>query len=128
MISGRSSSELGQYCLRKTEGLYLECSLVLRSISLCPRLFVPTSLCAQVSMCPKKWYFVPTSLCAPKKWYFVPTSLCAHVSLCPRLYMPKPMPVGVVGRFPKQTSGQAMAKLTSSQAMVKLTSVKQWPN
>ena len=51
--------------------------------------------------------------------------------------MPKPMPVGVVGRFPKQTSGQAMAKLTSGQTMVKLTSgqamakltsAKQWPN
>ena len=69
------------------------------------RIFVPTSLCAHVSICPKKWYFVPTSLCAhvplcPKKWYFVPTSLCAHVSLCPRLYMPKRMQVGVSGRHP----------------------------
>ena len=74
-------------------------------------LFVPTSLCAHVSLCPR--LFVPTSLyaqkvvfCAhvslcPKKWYFVSSSLCAHVSLCPRLYMPKPMPVGVVGTFPK---------------------------
>ena len=116
---------------------------VARSISLWPRLFVPTSLYAQKSgiLCPR--LFVPkkvvfcahVSLC-PKKWYFVPTSLCAHVSLCPHLYMPKPMPVGVMGRFLKQTSGQAMAKLTSGQAMVKLTSgqamakltnVKQWP-
>ena len=76
-------------------------------VSICPKkwYFVPTSLCAHVPLCPKKWYFVPTFLCAhvslcPKQWYFVPTSLCAHVSLCPRLYMPKLMPVGVSGRHP----------------------------
>ena len=70
----------------------------MRSISLCPRLFVPTSLCAHVSICPKSGIlcprlFVPkkvvfcahVSLC-PKKWYFVPQKVvfCAHVSLCPK--------------------------------------------
>ena len=46
-------------------------------VSLCPRLFVPTSLYAQKSgiLCPR--------LFLPKKVVF-----CAHVSLCPRLFVP----------------------------------------
>ena len=70
-------------------------------VSLCPRLFVPTSLYAPKSgiLCPR--LFVPTSLYAQKSGIlcprlFVPTSLyvppkvvfCAHVSLCPRLFVP----------------------------------------
>ena len=47
------------------------------------RIFVPTSLCAHVSICPKKLYFVPTSLCAH-------VSICPKKSgiLCPRLFVP----------------------------------------
>ena len=51
--------------------------------------------CAHVSLCPKKWYFVPTSLYAQKSGIlcprlFVPTSLYAQKSgiLCPRLFVP----------------------------------------
>ena len=87
--------------------LYAPTTSLCAHVPLCPKkwYFVPTSLCAHVPLCPKKWYFVPTSLCAhvplcPKKWYFVPMTLCAHVSLCPRLYMPKRMPVGISGRHP----------------------------
>ena len=75
----------------KAKHLFVPTSLCAH-VSLCPRLYTPRKVvfCAHVSLCPKKWYFVPTSLCAhvslcPKKWYFVPTSLCAHVSICPNL-------------------------------------------
>ncbi|KAL8559351.1 hypothetical protein ACOMHN_045071 [Nucella lapillus] len=44
---------------------------------------------------------------------FVPTSLCAHVSLCPRLYMPKPMPVGVVGG-PGSRKGRLVSELVET--------------
>ena len=56
-------------------------------------LFVPTSLCAHVSLCPR--LFVPMSLYAQKSGIlcprlFVPKKVvfCAHVSLCPRLFVP----------------------------------------
>ena len=64
-------------------------------VSLCPRLFVPTSLYAPKSgiLCPL--LFVPTSLYAQKSGIlcpllFVPTSLYAQKSgiLCPRLFVP----------------------------------------
>ena len=109
------------------------------------RIFVPTSLCAHVSICPKKyfvptslyapkkWYFVPTSLCAhvslcPKKWYFVPTSLCAHVSICPNVCQWE-FRVGIfyvnsqTYQWPSngQTEQWSVVKLTNGQAVVKLT-------
>ena len=109
-------------------------------VSLCPRLFVPTSLyapksgilCPRLYMPPKVVFCAHVSLCPrpfmPQKWYFVPTSLCAHVSICPNVCKWE-FRVGILyvnsQTYQWSSNGQtdqwSVVKLTSGQAVVKLT-------